>query len=171
MLMVDEKMAYAARNAALHELGFSSYQTYLYSAIWQDIRRKILTPSARCRACGKHATTVHHNRYRLEDLNGKCLDHLIPVCRRCHKLAEFTTNGEKLGPQRATEKLDNLRYNNQRIWHKQDAASAWRHFFAIVEEVRIYLGMDESTEARRLVEELDIARLALPPKKQKHRKP
>lgn len=169
MLTAEEIAVYAARNAALQKLGFSSYKTYLHSAIWKDIRWRILTPSARCRACGRPANTVHHNRYHLDDLNGKCLDHLIPTCRSCHKQAEFTKIGTKLGPERATQKLDNLRLKNQRIWQRQDAAAAWKRFFAVVDEIRIYLGMEDAFEARRLVEELDIAQHALPPKKEKKR--
>ena len=50
MLTAEEQAVYAARDAALKKLGFSSYQTYLHSAIWQDIRRRVLLPSSRCRA-------------------------------------------------------------------------------------------------------------------------
>ena len=175
MLTASEQAVYSARNAALQKLGFSSYKTYLASTLWHEIRKQVLLPSTRCRACGRKATTVHHNRYLVQDLNGKCLDHLIPVCHWCHKAAEFAKDGMKLGPQRATEKLDNLRIKNQRIWKRQDAAAAWQHFFVTIDEVRIYLGMDESPEARRLTEELDIARKALPQKpirakKQKRRR-
>ena len=126
----------------------------------------MLTALPRCRGCGHAATQVHHNRYRMTDLTGECTDHLIPVCSTCHKTAEFNKRGEKIGPQRATEKLDTHRQEQQKIWRRQDAKQAWEHFFATLEQVRVYLGMEENEEARRLVEALDDARQALPPRRQ-----
>jgi hypothetical protein len=170
MLTPEEQQMYAVRAAALLKLGYSSYKTYLASAIWKDIRSRVLLEHMRCRACGRKATQVHHNRYHLDDLNGKCLDHLIPVCGTCHKTAEFNKRGSKLGPQRATAKLDDLRVKNQKIWRKQDAATAWRNLFSVLDDMRIYLGMDESEEARALVERHDAARAALPPKRESKQK-
>lgn len=173
MLTPAEQYQYAQRNTIVRQLGFSSYKTYLLSALWKEIRHQILLPHTRCRACGNRATQVHHNRYLLKDMNGTCLDHLIPVCGRCHKKAEFNRIGSKIGPQRATKKLDQLREEQQVIWHKQDAKSAWKYFFATIEEVRIFLGMDASEDAQRLTDKLDIALRALPPKPvkaQRHKK-
>lgn len=167
MLTTQEQQQYTQRNAILLQLGFSSYKNYLNSAIWQDIRYKVLLPSSRCRACGKKATQVHHNRYLLEDMNGACLAQLIPVCGKCHHACEFNRIGLKIGPERATEKLDMMRQNNQRIWQKEDARNAWQFFFAVLDEVRIYLGMDESEQARSLIERFDLARMALPSRRHK----
>ena len=167
LLITEEaKEAYKRRNIVIAELGFSSYKVYLSSSLWIDIRRKVLLPSSRCRACGKKATQVHHNRYALADMNGKCLDHLIPVCGRCHRSCEFTRIGLKIDPENATKKLDHMRHENQKKWQADDRRDAWKHFFATIEEVRIYLGMDESETARQLVDKLDMARMELPNKPQ-----
>jgi hypothetical protein len=170
MLTPHEQAQYRQRNETLIKLGFSSYKTYLASALWKSIRRDILLPHTRCRACGNPATQVHHNRYHLRDMNGASKTHLIPVCGSCHKRAEFTKMGTKVGPQRATAKLDMIRVETQKIWHRQDSKAAWSHFFATVEKVRIFVGMDESLEARTLVEELDTALKALPPRGTKRKK-
>lgn len=166
MLTEDAKQSYALRSKSLKQLGFSSYKSYLGSAIWQDIRRRVLLPGMRCRACGNSATQIHHNRYSLADLNGRCIDQLIPVCGHCHGTAEFSKAGNKLSPREATNKLDNLRGENQKKWRKQDARDAWQHFFGTVEEVRVYLGMSDDLEARRLTEKLDEVLAGLPAKRQ-----
>jgi hypothetical protein len=157
--------SYAERNAALAKLGFSSYKVYLLSSIWKDIRKRVLLQNTRCRACGKKATQVHHNRYSVADLNGKRLDNLIPVCGGCHRKAEFSKIGIKHAPHVATNKLDNMRVHNQKKWRVADAKDAWKLFFTTLDEVRIYLGMDPSLEARELTEKMDAARAALPAKR------
>jgi hypothetical protein len=170
MLTPDEAQQYRQRTTILKQLGFSSYDNYCHSALWATIRAKILVPQARCRACGAPATQVHHNRYRREDMDGSNLRYLIPVCSTCHQQAEFNRAGEKIGPQRATAKLDTMRIEMQKIWRKQDTKAAWKYLFSTIEDVRIFLGMEESEDARRLVEQLDTALAALPPKYEKNHK-
>jgi len=169
--MTDQaKDAYFVRKCALALLGFKTYKAYLSSTLWGDIRRKVLTEMPRCRGCGGHATSVHHNRYNLEDLDGRCFDHLIPVCGTCHSRAEFTKKGVKVDPKMATNHLDGIRSSHQKDWQAQDRRECWKYFFTVLTDIRIYLGMDESFEARTLVERLDAAREALPKKPMKNRK-
>lgn len=162
--------AYFARKCALATLGFKTYKAYLYSALWRDIRQKVLTTTPRCRGCGGPATQVHHRRYNVEDLDGRCFDHLIPVCGTCHHRSEFTKKGMKVDPKTATSHLDGIRQSHQKVWQAQDRSDCWKHFFAVLTDVRVYLGMDESVEARALVEQLDAAREALPKAPGRHRK-
>lgn len=165
------KDAYFVRKCALALLGFKTYKAYLASPLWVGIRTKVLTTGdGRCRGCGRPATQVHHHRYNLEDMNGQCFDHLIPVCGGCHTKAEFTKKGVKVDPKAATSHLDGIRQHQQKVWQAQDHRDCWRHFFEAVTNMRIYVGMDESVEARHLVEQLDAARDALPKKPVKHTK-
>lgn len=160
--------AYFVRQCALERLGFKTYKAYLRSILWQKVRIKALCMGyACCRACGQPATQIHHDRYNVEDLDGSCLDHLIPVCGNCHHRAEFAKHGTKIDPQAATSRLDAMQRGYQHARHAKDC---WKHFFTILTDIRIYLGMDESFEARTLVEQLDAARAALPKKPTGNRK-
>lgn len=165
MLTMEESAQYAERDAIVKSLGYSSYRTYLHSAIWKGIRHNVLLQNTRCRACGKKATQIHHNRYLLEDMNGKCLEHLIPVCGTCHRAAEFSKDGSKIGPQRATQKLNTLARTNTKRLQKRMRSQAWRQFFDVVTDMRIYLGMDDSHEAQCLVAQFDYAKGLIPQKK------
>ena len=169
MLTEAEKREYAERAKALKALGYTSYSDYLQSPLWRFIRAKVLRPETLCVCCGYKATQVHHARYAKADLDGSCLQHLLPVCFACHRRAEFSTKGEKLGPQRATAKLRKMptRKGNQQ---KNDAIShAWQTFFSTVGAMRRYLGMENSEEAQQLCAELDIAHEALPTQRHKKR--
>jgi hypothetical protein len=167
MLTLEEQQAYAERNAIIQQLGFSSYKVYLQSELWKSIRRQILLPHTRCRSCGKKATTLHHSRYKLEDMNGKCLTYLLPVCQGCHHKAEFNKKGEKIGVERATNKLNTWKAEHNK---KESSRAGWAYFFKTVEEIRIYIGADPTEEARRLTAKLDEALSALPPKKVRQKK-
>ena len=157
MLSPETKRVYAQRTKSLRKLGFTSYDDYLKSSLWQVIRRKILLPGTRCIACGKAATQVHHSRYAPQDLDGSQRTHLHPVCQGCHVQAEFTQEGWKNTPRQATEKLAARAVSIA----KRQKTDAWSAFFRAVAAARGYLGMDPSEEARLLVEHIDIAQAAL----------
>jgi len=81
---------YASRNANLKRLGFDSYKDYLASETWRAIRRKVYAAKGgSCHLCGERATELHHNRYHTNDLSGKCIRFINPICRVCHKGIEF----------------------------------------------------------------------------------
>jgi hypothetical protein len=120
--------AYRRRNKVLAGLGFASYEDYLASPLWAEIReRKLAAEGRRCFACGKVATQVHHGDYERETLRpifhplqreydswSDWLDmaDLYAVCEPCHKWAEHFL-GEKLPPESATKRLKNRRRKNR----------------------------------------------------------
>lgn len=95
---------YGSRNAILLSLGFESYQAYLRSDLWKVVRAKVYAAKGRCcYLCDAPATELHHNRYHLNDLIGKRLKYINPICNSCHFKIEFK-NGRKttLGQARAS---------------------------------------------------------------------
>lgn len=90
------KNVYAERRKSLGELGYSSYEDYLSSGVWQEIRRKVLRRDrGRCRLCGSRAFAVHHTSYSTQVLAGGDLSKLLSICNRCHAEIEFD-DGRKL---------------------------------------------------------------------------
>jgi hypothetical protein len=85
---------YTRRNYLLRQLGFRSYQEYTRSELWGVIRKQVLCRDGYKCFCGKTATEVHHQSYRMDVLVGKDITPLISLCRACHFRAEFR-NGEK----------------------------------------------------------------------------
>jgi ribosome-binding protein aMBF1 (putative translation factor) len=158
MLTLAEKDVYAARLVNVRALGFRSYTVYLRSELWQKIKKTVLAEFPWCTACGRTATTLHHNRYDLDDLLGKRTEHLIPICQRCHHDAEFTKRGEKRGPQRATKKIEQRRERTiNRRRNPRTTSEHWAFFFDTVVTIRKYLGMQDDVQARELTERLDDA--------------
>lgn len=87
---------YQLRNAILSDLGFFSYQAYLLSKQWQNIRKKSLEKfDGKCFICSQKATEVHHSDYTIGNLSGKTIEDLWPVCRTCHERLEFDINGNR----------------------------------------------------------------------------
>lgn len=82
---------YRVRQAALKELGFSTYKDYLESELWLTIRTRILErDDHKCRICRKKkAVAVHHTTYSILVLAGKMDTQLMAVCGGCHKRVEF----------------------------------------------------------------------------------
>jgi hypothetical protein len=86
---------YLSRNANLKRLGFATYGDYLASDLWREIRKKVYAAKGSdCYLCGGRATELHHNRYHANDLTGKRLKYINPICRGCHEGIEFR-DGEK----------------------------------------------------------------------------
>lgn len=73
------------RQAALCRLGFPDYATYLESPLWRSVRASVLARDRRRCLCGKRANQVHHRRYDEQTLRGETLEHLVSVCRPCHR--------------------------------------------------------------------------------------
>lgn len=94
-------MSYQTRAMALREIGFASYAEYLASDLWKSIRAKVYAIAGHdCCLCGKPATELHHNRYHRNDLLGKRLRFIKPICRSCHEGIEFD-EGKKVGVDQA----------------------------------------------------------------------
>jgi hypothetical protein len=97
---------YTERNENLKQLGFNSYDEYLKSPLWQEIRNKVLERDKQiCCVCSKVGNQVHHLSYNIEVLNGQDMDKLKCICGRCHKQIEFKG---KIKKKRRTKQNYNL---------------------------------------------------------------
>lgn len=101
---------YRTRQITLLELGFSNYRDYLTSELWQEVRRKVYrAKGSACFLCGLPATELHHNRYHHNDLTGKKIKYINPICRECHTSIEFQKDGRKSTVQQAKKAFHKAR--------------------------------------------------------------
>lgn len=108
--MSKNGLSYASRNRNLALLGFRSYADYLKSDLWRKIRAKVFLVKGRaCWICGEYATQVHHNRYHRNDLLGKRLRFLNPICGKCHETIEFRGDDSKATVKQAGKAFEQLR--------------------------------------------------------------
>lgn len=97
----SEGKTYQSRNKNLTRMGFESYKEYLNSPLWREIRKRVyLIKGDKCFLCEGQATELHHNRYHQNDLSGKKIRNINPVCLTCHLDLEFK-NGKKTELERA----------------------------------------------------------------------
>jgi 5-methylcytosine-specific restriction endonuclease McrA len=90
---------YKVRTESLTKLGFSTYQDYLNSDLWNGIRNAVMDRDSRtCGICRQTANHVHHFSYTQSVLLGLELDQLVSLCTQCHRRLEFTINGYKRTP-------------------------------------------------------------------------
>lgn len=89
------------RNTRLSKLGFSSYDDYLNSHIWEAKRKKFKKSSycsksfktPCCLNCGsKKSPQVHHLTYK--NLGNEKMQDLVLLCRYCHDLTHCLLNLE-----------------------------------------------------------------------------
>lgn len=100
---------YRERDRVLGALGFGSYDEYLASPLWRDIRLRKLKEGNHCYGCGSGPCwQVHHADYSRETLLGESLTGLRTICEKCHKACEFFA-GTKLSPSQATARLEKRR--------------------------------------------------------------
>lgn len=84
---------YSGRNRNLRKLGFTTYQDYLKSELWDNIRKRVFAEKGcKCHLCNRYATEIHHNGYGIRVLEGKDIRALVPICRKCHSEIEFNNN-------------------------------------------------------------------------------
>lgn len=89
--------AYHHRDRLLKTLGFNSYSHYLKSRLWSRIRARVFRVKGSLCLCGRPADIVHHNSYHKCVLlgTGDYLNHLHPLCKRCHTQVEYSPQGHK----------------------------------------------------------------------------
>jgi len=93
----------------LKSIGFNCYADYLGSLLWATVRRQAFERwGSKCRACGGQATQVHHADYSRGTLKGDTIEHLWPVCNKCHRASHD-------GAQTIAEATRRLR----EMWHKR----------------------------------------------------
>jgi 5-methylcytosine-specific restriction endonuclease McrA len=101
---------YKIRAESLTELGFSSYQAYLNSELWNGIHNAVMDRDSRtCGICRQTANHVHHFSYTQPVLLGLELDQLVSLCAQCHRRLEFTINGYKRTPTETRIHFDRRR--------------------------------------------------------------
>ena len=82
------------RGFSYERLGFATYEAYLASDLWGNIRERVLARDVwTCRLCGTAAEVVHHQDYSLETMRGRDITQLFSLCRPCHHSIEF--DGDK----------------------------------------------------------------------------
>lgn len=96
---------YQKRDVVLRAMGFDSYNQYLNSELWSDIRQKIIGAHRVCWKCDSLASVVHHRRYDLPTLMGLDLCGLVAVCQDCHEEAEYLY-GRKSSMRQANDALN-----------------------------------------------------------------
>ena len=107
--------SYESRQKYLEELGFSSYADYRLSDLWKEVRAKVFKQFGnQCQLCGEPATEAHHNRYHKNDLIGKRIKFIKPLCRRCHQSIEFDDRGFKRPVDRVHKEFKLLRRARKR---------------------------------------------------------
>jgi hypothetical protein len=75
---------------AWKELGFRSYDAYIKSRLWWNIRQIVLERDGKCcQVCGTPSKTVHHIDYTKIIMLGQGDQHeLITLCEPCHNFVE-----------------------------------------------------------------------------------
>ena len=74
------------RETILARLVYGDYESYLYSPLWQKIRRRVLKRDGSiCTRCGDRATQVHHLEYTEAVLKGDDDSQLVSVCKPCRE--------------------------------------------------------------------------------------
>lgn len=119
--------AYEYRADVLRGMGFKSYRSYLRSALWADIRRRVIERCPTCVRClSRPATQVHHRAYDPATMRGENLDALSPVCRGCHYRAERPwMKSQRSGVARLRSANKSvMREKAQRLFVKQVKAGA-----------------------------------------------
>ena len=87
------------------ELGFQTYEDYLASELWKQIRKRVFeTHGTTCCCCERKATQVHHHEYSRKNVSGETIDGLYPVCPDCHTSVHFDGD-QKLSRRQYRERL------------------------------------------------------------------
>jgi hypothetical protein len=106
-LTASAKADLATRKDNLARLGFSSYQAYLRSSLWAEIRARVLERDERtCRFCKRPASQVHHGNYFYLTMSGENINYLFATCGPCHFRGSFSNKkGVLLSSRSATKRM------------------------------------------------------------------
>jgi len=103
------------RRSSLELLGYDDYKSYLMSAQWGRIRRRVYARAGgKCEGCGERPpANVHHWSYSIKTLQGKKLQNLEAVCKECHdQFHEEPAQGVKTGRQMTAKQLANKAFGD-----------------------------------------------------------
>lgn len=107
-----EEEAYEQRDIILAGLGFKSYDEYLCSEVWKQIRDSYLGKFRSCFCCGEFANQIHHRFYSEGNLTGRDQHGLFSICAQCHRQVEFKPSGQKASLGEANYWVFKLREKN-----------------------------------------------------------
>lgn len=95
-----------ARDRELAAMGYGSFDEYLQSPLFAEVRRALLARMSRCGCCPLPASVVHFYSYRKKDLDGSDLGRLFAVCEACEwKSRVRESDGQPLTATQADSKL------------------------------------------------------------------
>lgn len=115
---------YLSRWHNLKALGFKDYREYLASDLWREVRAKVFhAKGSICYLCPNPATELHHNRYHTNDLTGKRMKYIHPICRSCHERIEFVGVGQKAAVGQAKKSFKKLRKRKLDGYDNRDHAA------------------------------------------------
>lgn len=77
----------SGREENLLDMGYASYNAYLRSTLWRQIRAEQLRAHPDCWVCARSAECVHHKSYSRRVLEGKKRKRLMSLCHSCHHKA------------------------------------------------------------------------------------
>jgi len=85
--IIGSNMKHLTLKKRIEIMGFESYEEYLDSPLWHNIRGKIKKRfKNKCQACGsKKKLNVHHTKYGYKILYGDSFKGLYLLCQNCHK--------------------------------------------------------------------------------------
>jgi rubrerythrin len=107
---------YKERDHTLMDIGFDSYQQYLDSRLWKEIKQKVFELRGNiCKVCCKEADILHHRHYHKDVLLGRSYSGLVPLCNGCHYKIEFTSQKVKRSLDKANDRLDILLKNHKDV--------------------------------------------------------
>jgi len=111
---------YEARNILLKHMGYATYQVYLDSELWREIRKRVMTRDKfKCKICDAPAEAVHHVKYDQATMLGTTIKHLASICNDCHEAVEFK-DGVKLSGGQARQRFLSPSFRKDqkdRRWH------------------------------------------------------
>jgi len=88
------KVAYT-RQTLIEELGFDTFEQFEDSTLWQQIENKVLQKKNRCRFCEYKAHTMIYMVYTRDNIKGKSLYGIHPICKYCNERLIYTDDGHK----------------------------------------------------------------------------
>ncbi len=81
---------YDSRNQLVRAMGYRDYADYLGGPMWRKVREMAYQKHGRkCSLCGADDAVIHHLRYHHDDLTGRTVKYLRPLCFDCHEAVEF----------------------------------------------------------------------------------
>lgn len=148
----------------LQALGYSSYDSYLASSHWRDMRKRYREAADRpqnCINCGSEHFELHHTTY--ERLGAEELDDIAPLCRDCHQLvhvlerrgdSDLAMSGLASAERAALYAVDTRRRDARRASEWIDSRDPRRELRGLAQHLKrapIACGPQEAAEAISMI--------------------